>query len=109
MSSSERRLLRSVRKAEMMAAIELEYMLLLLRVSIEKREMLTRRVCINRRLIHQLSTRRRDDELAGNLHAHRILQRCITIESVHKENRATVAKLPRAVPISPAFIRVVQI
>src|SRR6185369_5915505 len=109
MSSSERRLLKSPRIAEMMAVIELEYMLLLLRRPIDERKMLTRRVCISRRLIHQLNARGRDDELTRNLHAHRILQRRITIESVHKENRAPVAKLARAVPVGPTLIGVVKI
>src|SRR5215216_3121598 len=104
MNSSERWLLKSACTAEMMAVIELEYILLLLRTPIEKRKSLIRRVCISRRLIHQLNTRRRDDELTRNLHSHRILQRCITIETVHKENRAPVAKLARAVPIGPTFI-----
>src|SRR5687767_15079688 len=81
----------------------------LTRSTIAEGELPAIRVCISFRTIHQLGPCGRYDKVARHLHAYRILERCLSIESIEEEHRPLIAKLPRAVPIGPAVAGVVQV
>src|SRR6185369_14192037 len=75
----------------------------------DKREPLTTGIRANPGLIHQLHTRGRDNKLTRYLHTHRILKSCIAIKTVEEKHCPPIAKLARAIPISPTPIAVTQV